>query len=117
MNVLNFILEMALECRELAITMLTCINYLMALDEKTMDGSLRKENGVTNGGDGQTVEHHIGCVRKLLESVGALAEKVGGQDETRAGDSVEGELADMEKAIEEAAARIEVINSSSHVKI
>lgn len=95
---------MAQTCKNLASAVSHCILYVESLSAKITS----KENVYQNG-DSCKSNEHISNIRSLLENISSLTDRVGGQDDTGASDSVEGELANMDKVIEEAAARIEVI--------
>lgn len=100
---------MAQTCKNLASTVSDCISYLESLSAKITS----KENVYQNGDSCKSNEYVV-KIRDLLENISSLTDRVGGQDDTGASDSVEGELANMDKVIEEAASRIEVIHFYFH---
>lgn len=94
---------MSLVCKDLAIAASKCVQYVESLSIKVR----LKENIYQNGSTSSSGEH-IATIRNLIENIAKLAGGVSGQDDVGASDSVEGELANMDKVIEEAATRIEV---------
>ncbi|XP_077298661.1 huntingtin-interacting protein 1-like isoform X2 [Arctopsyche grandis] len=94
--------RMSLVCKDLAVAVSKCVQYVESLSIKVR----LKENIYQNGSTLSSAEH-IATIRNLIENIAKLAGGVSGQDDVGASDSVEGELADMDKVIEEAAIRIE----------
>lgn len=87
--------RIAQECKNLANVTATCIRYVELLDSDPTKVKLEMS------------EQQMKAIRDLVELIAKLAGSVGGQDIVDSSDSVESELANMDKTIEEAEKKIE----------